>query len=384
MASRIGPEGPPRETKEGLDTRTPIIVAGLPGKMATAFAEAVPTSDNYFLQPVGLSSIAHRGSRMSVHGEDIPLVRNGSLEWLRYIKNTSKEGTIVVDYTIPAAVNDNARFYVQMRLPFVMGTTGGDRQKLEETVRNSKICAVIAPNMAPQIVAFQSLMAEASERNPGLLENTNLDIVESHQKGKRDTSGTARAMVRKADGSPGYFNLLGITFKEKQIVMVREPEEQLKLGVPESALEGHGWHTYIVTNNSQGYHRGIRGIDLFAEKMGKFLVGDPVFSTYRLYTHGLGTEQGIITNLSAVQKKLDRSKLFPLQGIHRVAPDGSVSFSVYYDPGRMVAVTHNVNGRSIYVQGTFMALEVLQEAMAAGRKGEVLTMINDVLPAQAA
>ena len=38
---------------------------------------------------------------------------------------------------------------------YVQGTTGGDRDELTADVRNADIQAVIAPNMAKQIVAVQ-------------------------------------------------------------------------------------------------------------------------------------------------------------------------------------------------------------------------------------
>ena len=62
---------------------------------------------------------------------------------------------MIVDYTLPAAVNENAQFYAANRLPLVMGTTGGDREKLMADVAASGSYAVIAPNMGKQIVAFQ-------------------------------------------------------------------------------------------------------------------------------------------------------------------------------------------------------------------------------------
>ena len=64
-------------------------------------------------------------------------------------------GFVVVDYTLPSIVNGNALFYCQHSLPFVMGTTGGDREKLLADVEAAGTYAVIAPNMGKQIVAFQ-------------------------------------------------------------------------------------------------------------------------------------------------------------------------------------------------------------------------------------
>jgi len=40
---------------------------------------------------------------------------------------------IVVDFTQPDAVNRNAQLYCRCETPFVMGTTGGDREVLIKT-----------------------------------------------------------------------------------------------------------------------------------------------------------------------------------------------------------------------------------------------------------
>lgn len=46
-------------------------------------------------------------------------------------------------------------FYTQHMMPFVMGTTGGDRAAINKQVEDAGLYAVIAPNMGKQIVAFQ-------------------------------------------------------------------------------------------------------------------------------------------------------------------------------------------------------------------------------------
>jgi 4-hydroxy-tetrahydrodipicolinate reductase len=62
---------------------------------------------------------------------------------------------IVIDFTLPFAVNPNAKVYAKYSLPFVMGTTGGDREMLMADTVAADIYAVIAPNMCKQIVALQ-------------------------------------------------------------------------------------------------------------------------------------------------------------------------------------------------------------------------------------
>jgi 4-hydroxy-tetrahydrodipicolinate reductase len=167
-----------------------------------------------------------------------------------------------VDYTHPNAVNDNASFYCDNGLPFVMGTTGGDREGLVNTVKGSAIAAVIAPNMAKQIVAFQAMMQYAAHTYPGVFDGYSLEIKESHQKGKADTSGTAKAMV-------GYFNQLGVPFGKDQIVMERDPETQRTTwGVPEAYLSGHGWHTYALRSEDNTvffqFTHNVNGRDIYA------------------------------------------------------------------------------------------------------------------------
>ena len=50
---------------------------------------------------------------------------------------------------------DNASFYCHNQVPFVMGTTGGDRHKLLKDTEDAGVYAVIAPQMGKQ-VCFQT------------------------------------------------------------------------------------------------------------------------------------------------------------------------------------------------------------------------------------
>ncbi|MBW2664048.1 MAG: dihydrodipicolinate reductase, partial [Deltaproteobacteria bacterium] len=174
-----------------------------------------------------------------------------------------KEGAFIsVDYTHPLAVNSNAEFYCKHGLPFVMGTTGGERKLLEDKVRQSSIPAVIAPNMAKQIVGFQAMMEYAAKTFPDLFKGYSLEVRESHQKGKADTSGTAKAMI-------GYFNSLGMPFTEDEIFKERNPETQAaKWGIPNEYLGGHGWHTYTLVSADRTvsfeFTHNVNGRDIYA------------------------------------------------------------------------------------------------------------------------
>ena len=50
---------------------------------------------------------------------------------------------------------DNAELYYKVCVPFVMGTTGGDREQLYKTVKYSNVYAVISPQMGKQVIRIQ-------------------------------------------------------------------------------------------------------------------------------------------------------------------------------------------------------------------------------------
>lgn len=217
-----------------------VMVNGLPGKMAAEVANLAFGTQDLFLVPYSLTGPEIEEPGLDIQDYGIGLFPPGRRDEILPCLQ-SQQPFIAVDFTHPSAVNDNAQYYCANGMNFVMGTTGGDRLLLEETVRSSDISAVIAPNMAKPIVTLQAMMQYVAETFPRAFSGYRLEIVESHQQGKADTSGTAMAMIE-------YFNALGIPFEPDQIVMVRNPGEQLAMGVPDEHLGGHGWHTYTLVS----------------------------------------------------------------------------------------------------------------------------------------
>ena len=219
-----------------------VMANGLPGNMSRVVAEHVSTDKRFELIPVSLTGPEITDLDMQLTGIAVKLVTPDAREEAIADIISSNRLFISVDFTHPSAVNENAMFYCRHNLPFVMGTTGGDHLQLVNTVEGSKTSAVIAPNMAKQIVGFQAMMEHAAQSFPRLFQGYTLEVRESHQKEKADTSGTAKAMVK-------YFNDLGIAFTEENIFKERDPERQKKTwGIPEEALPGHGWHTYSLVS----------------------------------------------------------------------------------------------------------------------------------------
>ncbi len=239
-----------------------VMVNGIPGNMAVNVAQHILADDRFALVPCSLTGPEIQAAAHKLDTTSIRLLKPETRAQIIEELIQALGAFISVDYTHPSAVNVNAEFYCQNRLPFVMGTTGGDRDQLVATVRASAIAAVIAPNMAKQIVGFQALMEYAAQNFPGLFDGFSLEIKESHQKGKADTSGTAKAMVR-------YFNKMGLRFSEDQIVKERDPEVQAtQWGIPQTYLAGHGWHTYTLMSEDKTvrfeFTHNVNGRDVYA------------------------------------------------------------------------------------------------------------------------
>ncbi|MEW6672366.1 MAG: dihydrodipicolinate reductase [Thermodesulfobacteriota bacterium] len=239
-----------------------VMVNGIPGNMAQTVAGHVLKDKRFQLVPFSLTGPEITAPRQVVAATAVGLIRpNTREEAIASIK--AKEGSFIsVDFTHPAAVQANAEFYCRHRLPFVMGTTGGDRSLLEKLVTASAVSAVIAPNMAKQIVGFQAMMEYTAASYAGLFEGYTLQIRESHQQGKADTSGTAKAMVR-------YFNALGTPFSEDGIIKERDPKTQHEQwGIPKEYLGGHAWHTYTLDSPDKTvrfqFSHNVNGREIYA------------------------------------------------------------------------------------------------------------------------
>ena len=239
-----------------------IMINGLPGNMAAEVTRMAYGDDDFDIIAASLTGPEITQTETAINASKIRLIQPDMRD-AALVELIAEHGPFIcVDYTHPSAVNANAELYCRHRLPFVMGTTGGEREQMLETVRRSPVAAVIAPNMAKPIVGLQAMMAYAADHFPGLFDGYNLDVTESHQAGKADTSGTAKAMV-------AYFNRLGVPFSAEEIIKVRDPlEQQQRLGVPETHLEGHGWHTYRLTSADEtvaiGFMHNVNGRRVYA------------------------------------------------------------------------------------------------------------------------
>ncbi|MBF0378994.1 MAG: dihydrodipicolinate reductase [Desulfamplus sp.] len=240
-----------------------IMINGMPGNVASIIAANILDDNRLTLLPFSMTGPDIQAINHKIKDLDFKLIKPYEVENILPEIMRKFPDMIAVDFTHPTAVNKNGELYTKLNIPFIMGTTGGDRDALKKQVLSSSISAVIAPNMAKQIVGFQAMMEYAANTFPDLFKGYTLQIKESHQNGKADTSGTAKAMVK-------YYNKLGIPFSEDNIIMERDPQiQKSELNIPEEYITGHAWHTYTLTSPNKTakfeFSHNINGRDIYAQ-----------------------------------------------------------------------------------------------------------------------
>lgn len=237
-----------------------VMINGMPGKMGQAVTHACLLR-GWTVIPYSLTGQVVE-SHFDFEGIHFELIPPDDKESKIIDIKSQYPQFVTVDYTHPNAVNINGDFYVKHALPFVMGTTGGDRDLLKSQVSTSSLKAVIAPNMAKQIVGFQAMMEMMAEQFPGVFEGYKLSVVESHQVTKADTSGTAKSVVES-------FNKMGLSQDIEDITLVRTVEEQKQMGIADEFLTGHAFHTYNVDSEDKTVHfefqHNVLGRSVYAE-----------------------------------------------------------------------------------------------------------------------
>lgn len=113
-----------------------LLVNSCTGKMGQAVAEAALRA-GVELVPFTLCGPGEQ-KPVSIQGHNIALV--GPSERDEKIAALKKQypNLLAVDYTLPDAIHDMVDFYTKHNVPFVMGTTGGDRAKI-----NAQVSAVV-------------------------------------------------------------------------------------------------------------------------------------------------------------------------------------------------------------------------------------------------
>ena len=95
---------------------------------------------------------------------------------------------VMVDFTVPDAVEANVRAAVERDMPCVIGTSGFDQKPIDTIARERGVPCFYGPNFALGAVLMMRFARQAVEYIP------HVEIIEMHELGKKDApSGTAKA-----------------------------------------------------------------------------------------------------------------------------------------------------------------------------------------------
>ncbi len=109
---------------------------------------------------------------------------------------------VMVDFTVPEAVEANVAAAVERGVPCVIGTTGFDQDRVDRLARSAGVACFHAPNFAIGAVLMMRFAKEAAEHMP------RAEIVELHNEAKKDApSGTAKATAALIGGEPAIHSV---------------------------------------------------------------------------------------------------------------------------------------------------------------------------------
>lgn len=212
-----------------------VIINGLEGKMAYEVIKAAMESDDIEVLPYSLTGPETKIANIIINDINFKLFKPSERNFLL----TNEWPDIIVDYTAASAIEENVDFYTSSKIPFVLGTTGGDLQYISDKVQAAAINAVVAPNMAKDVVLIQAMFDFAAKNFPGALTGFFGTTIESHQQKKTGTSGTATAIVTD-------LITLGVECSIDEIIKKRTEADYEHLGIPQEHWGAHGWHTFSL------------------------------------------------------------------------------------------------------------------------------------------
>ena len=216
---------------------TPIVIVGARGRMGTQLLRNVMESDTMTLAGAVVSSGAP-----GIGHDAGPVVGMPEIGVPISSELSPPRGSVVVDFSLPAATDGNLDRCLEHRTPLVLGTTGisaQTRDKLKEA--GKEIPIVSAANFSVGITLMVELARQAAR---AVGPDWDAELFEIHHKHKRDApSGTALRIGKAVAQSTGReFDDVLVTGRANKT----EPRTEQEIGV--SALRGGdsvGEHTLM-------------------------------------------------------------------------------------------------------------------------------------------
>lgn len=158
-----------------------VGVLGASGRMGRVLTKLVSEADDLALA----GAVVRSGSEHKLSGEDLPVTTD--------IQAVAKQSDVLIDFSLPAALDAHLSAAEAAATPIVIGTTGLDSEGLARIDAAAASTPVVyAANYSSGVTLLQRLAALTAA---ALDEDFDVEILEAHHRNKQDApSGTALAL----------------------------------------------------------------------------------------------------------------------------------------------------------------------------------------------
>jgi 4-hydroxy-tetrahydrodipicolinate reductase len=165
---------------------TKVVITGARGRMGSLLVEEVQNAEDMDL--VAGFDLAGVGTPL---GSEVVITDAAALS--QTLEATRPD--VLIDFTIASAAVNNVRIAAEKEVNLVVGTTGFSEDQMKEMTQaiQGQVAAVISPNFSVGVNLFWSLIEAAA----GTLQSYDVEVIEAHHRGKKDSpSGTAAEAVK--------------------------------------------------------------------------------------------------------------------------------------------------------------------------------------------
>ncbi|MFC1852592.1 4-hydroxy-tetrahydrodipicolinate reductase [candidate division CSSED10-310 bacterium] len=195
-----------------------VAIVGAGGRVGQLLTATLSADERFIIS--GL--LEQRGS--SFIDEEIINCRSETIKFSENPGVAFDKAGVIIDFSLPAGTMSALEVALQLRIPFVSGTTGfssEQRQRIEHV--SEQLPILIASNMSPGITLVRGILRALMPHIPA---DFDIEIIERHHRRKRDSpSGTALDLItqirEQQDREPFYNWRCG----RPQQTQVRPPDE---------------------------------------------------------------------------------------------------------------------------------------------------------------
>jgi 4-hydroxy-tetrahydrodipicolinate reductase len=273
-----------------------VIISGLPGTVSTQIAKAIIASEDFQL----VCGISGQATKCEISGKEIELHNYAGRRLNLFQKNSPEiHDCFVVDFSFSGAIIRNAELYCEYGLPFIIGTTTTEMNRLEisNMVSKSKISAVVIPDLFQENVkAMIENIAKGEYKYDDVFF---LKLIETYRRSGRGYSAKVETEVG-ASVSVFYVNdIVNSTLDlclERELKSIRRDRQKAIDDIPSEYLIG-GFES-LLSVSRRGYSTVMTTKNLFSAK--RTVVTDTLLALNFLHQKMKKGETGKLFTISEV------------------------------------------------------------------------------------